>query len=71
MERYINNPDKIFKDVKFLIYIFDIQFKDEKTDLNFFKQIVQCLTKYSKKAKIFVLLNKIDLVDVLERKEYI
>lgn len=60
-------PDKVFSNVHYLIYIFDIQFEDEKKDLETYKEILDELFKYSKNAKVFILLHKMDLIEEKEK----
>jgi len=70
MMHYIKNiSHQVFTDVEFLIYVFDIQFKEKETDFNTYKAIIENLLKYSKNARIFVLLHKTDIITDLTLKE--
>lgn len=61
-------PDKVFSNVHYLIYVFDVQFEDEKKDLETYKEILDELFKYSKNAKVFVLLHKMDLLEEKDKE---
>ena len=68
MSHYVRDvPHQVFGDVQFLVYVFDIQFKNEDQDLQIYKEIVQSLLMHSEKAKIFVLLHKLDLIAPTKR----
>uniref|UniRef100_A0AC35UHL9 GTP-binding protein n=1 Tax=Rhabditophanes sp. KR3021 TaxID=114890 RepID=A0AC35UHL9_9BILA len=62
MENFLNaQKDQIFKGVQVLIYVFDIDSKDEK-DFEYYSKCVASLMRNSPTAKVFVLLHKIDLI---------
>lgn len=70
MSHYVRDvPHQVFGDVQFLVYVFDIQFKTEEQDLQIYKEIVQSLLMYSEKAKIFILLHKLDLIAQNKRND--
>lgn len=58
---YLSNPDRVFKEVKVLIYVFDVSIIDEP-ELDMFNKTVEQLKKFSPNAKIFVLIHKMDIV---------
>ena len=62
MTLYFNQyPERIFSDVKVLLYVFDVN-EMEEPDLELYKKTVEYLHKYSEGAKIFVLIHKMDTV---------
>ena len=70
MSHYVRDvPHQVFTDVQFLVYVFDIQFKSEERDFETYNEIVKSLIMYSEKAKIFVLLHKLDLIATNKRAE--
>lgn len=70
MDNYFTNQkDHIFKMVQVLIHVFDVESKSINKDIAQFVQALTNLQKYSPGAKIFVLLHKMDLVQVDKREE--
>ena len=67
-----NNPgftNNIFKKCEVLIHVFDVESKEVAKDINTFKRVLENLSKYSPKVKIFILIHKIDLVQSNKRQE--
>lgn len=54
--------DHIFRMVEVLIYVFDISSKEVPKDMETFLRCLENLQEYSPRAKVFVLLHKMDLV---------
>ena len=56
-----------------MLYVFDIDEQEEKVkeSLDHFVQALQALNKYSPDADVFVLIHKIDLIEMHKRKEWI
>lgn len=54
--------DHIFRMVEVLIYVFDISSKEVPKDMETFLRCLENLQEFSPKAKVFVLLHKMDLV---------
>lgn len=70
MENYFTNQkDHIFKMVEVLIHVFDVESKEVGKDIETFTKSLQHLRQFSPDAKIFVLLHKIDLVQIEKREE--
>lgn len=70
MDNYFTNQkDHIFKMVQVLIHVFDVESKSINKDIEIFVKSLTNLQKYSPDAKIFVLLHKMDLVQVDKRQQ--
>lgn len=70
MDNYFTNQkDHIFKMVQVLIHVFDVESKSINKDIEKFVKALVNLQKYSPGAKVFVLLHKMDLVQVDKRDE--
>ena len=70
MENYFTNQkDHIFKMVQVLIHVFDVESKLINKDIEIFVKSLTNLQKYSQDAKVFVLLHKMDLVQIDKRQE--
>lgn len=70
MENYFTNQkDHIFKMVQVLIHVFDVESKSIKKDMEIFVKSLTNLQKFSPDAKIFILLHKMDLVQIDKREE--
>lgn len=70
MDNYFTNQkDHIFKMVQVLIHVFDVESKSINKDIEIFVKCLTNLQKYSPGAKIFVLLHKMDLVQIDKREE--
>lgn len=60
--------DTIFSNVAVLIYVFDITSTEWETDLKYFDEILTALRENSTDAGVWVLFNKMDLVDMEDPK---
>lgn len=70
MENYFTTQkDHIFKLVQVLIHVFDVESKSINKDIEIFVKALTNLQKFSPDAKIFVLLHKMDLVQIDKREE--
>ncbi|SGZ47596.1 CIC11C00000002159 [Sungouiella intermedia] len=70
MENYFTTQkDHIFKMVQVLIHVFDVESKSINKDIEIFVKALTNLQKFSPDAKIFVLLHKMDLVQIDKREE--
>ena len=70
MENYVaSKRDSIFKNVEVLIYVFDIESRDLEQDMHYYQSCLDAILNYSKDAKIFCLLHKMDLVQENMREE--
>ncbi|KAM9890978.1 hypothetical protein OXX69_012428, partial [Metschnikowia pulcherrima] len=65
MDNYFTTQkDHIFKMVQVLIHVFDVESKSINKDIEIFVKALTNLQKFSPDAKIFVLLHKMDLVQL-------
>lgn len=55
--------DTIFANVAVLIYVFDITTTEWESDLKYFDEILTALRENSPEAGVWILINKMDLVD--------
>lgn len=70
MDNYFTNQkDHIFKMVEVLIHVFDVESKEVSKDIDVFVKSLKQLKQFSPNAKIFVLLHKMDLVQIDRREE--
>lgn len=70
MENYFTKQkDHIFQMVQVLIHVFDVESTDVIKDIEIFTRALKQLKKYSPEAKIFVLLHKMDLVQLDKRND--
>lgn len=64
MDNYLTaQKDTIFANVAVLIYVFDITSTEWESDLKYFEEILTALRENSSEAGVWVLINKMDLVD--------
>jgi Gtr1/RagA G protein conserved region len=74
MESYLSTQrSTIFQHVAVLIYVFDVETRQLPKDLQYYRDCLDGLKKYSPDAKIFLLVHKMDLVrgeraEVLEKR---
>jgi len=52
----------VFRNVRVLIFVFDIKSETAREDLADYSTAIELLAQYSRNAKVFVLLHKMDLV---------
>lgn len=70
MDNYFSTQkDHIFKMVQVLIHVFDVESKLINKDIEIFVKSLTNLQKFSPGAKIFILLHKMDLVQIDKREE--
>ncbi|CCH59135.1 hypothetical protein TBLA_0B02930 [Henningerozyma blattae CBS 6284] len=70
MENYFTKQkDHIFQMVQVLIHVFDVESQEVIKDIDIFTRALKLLKKYSPDAKIFVLLHKMDLVQLDKRSQ--
>lgn len=70
MDNYFTSQkDHIFKFVQVLIHVFDVESKSINKDIEIFIKSLTNLQKFSPEAKVFVLLHKMDLVQIDKRDE--
>lgn len=70
MDNYFTTQkDHIFKMVQVLIHVFDVESKSINKDIEIFVKSLTNLQKFSPDAKIFILLHKMDLVQIDKRDE--
>lgn len=70
MDNYFaKQKDHIFQMVQVLIHVFDVESREVIKDIEVFARALKHLKKYSPEAKIFVLLHKMDLVQLDKRQE--
>lgn len=70
MDNYFTTQkDHIFKMVQVLIHVFDVESKLINKDIEIFVKSLTNLAKFSPGAKIFILLHKMDLVQIDKREE--
>lgn len=70
MDNYFTQQnDHIFQMVQVLIHVFDVESQEVIKDIDIFTKALKQLKKYSPDAKIFVLLHKMDLVQLDKRQE--
>ena len=70
MENYLSQQRAhVFSNVGVLIYVFDIESRDVERDLATYVNIISALVQYSREAKIFVLIHKMDLIQPMTRED--
>lgn len=70
MENYLSQQRAhVFSNVGVLIYVFDIESRDVDRDLATYVNIISALVQYSREAKVFVLIHKMDLIQPMTRED--
>ncbi|ODV88077.1 hypothetical protein CANARDRAFT_193858 [[Candida] arabinofermentans NRRL YB-2248] len=79
MENFLNNngsnsngdssSNNIFKKCEVLIHVFDVESKEVQKDIEIFKRVLDNLHSYSPNVKIFILVHKMDLIQINKRQE--
>ncbi|KAH6626624.1 Gtr1/RagA G protein conserved region-domain-containing protein [Chaetomium sp. MPI-SDFR-AT-0129] len=70
MENYLSQQRAhVFSNVGVLIYVFDIESRDVERDMATYVNIISALVQYSREAKIFVLIHKMDLIQPTTRED--
>lgn len=70
MENYfISQRENIFRNVEVLIYVFDVESRDEelKKDLRYYQTCLSAIYENSPSAKVFCLIHKMDLLQEDQR----
>lgn len=70
MKSYFNSQkEQIFSDVDILLYVLDVQNKgeEEEKDLSNYRSCIELLATYSENAKVFVFINKMDMIPFKNR----
>lgn len=63
MQNYFSNQkENIFRNVGVLIYVFDVESSTAQRDMDNFRSSIEALLQYSKDAKVFCLVHKMDLL---------
>eukprot|EP01126_Amoeba_proteus_P017840 TRINITY_DN1877_c0_g1_i8.p1 TRINITY_DN1877_c0_g1~~TRINITY_DN1877_c0_g1_i8.p1 ORF type:complete len:216 (+),score=32.46 TRINITY_DN1877_c0_g1_i8:74-721(+) len=63
---FTSQREHIFSNVEVLLYIFDITSETNEIDLEFYQETLRAIHEYSRDAKIFCLVHKMDLVKAYE-----
>ena len=58
----------LFRNVQVLIYVFDVMSEDPK-DMKYYKNCIEAIQEHSPTASVFVLIHKMDLIQVDKREE--
>src|SRR4051812_44279203 len=70
MENYLSQQRAhVFSNVGVLIYVFDTESRDVERDLATYVNIISALVQYSREAKVFVLIHKMDLIQPMTRED--
>lgn len=72
MENYfVSQRENIFRNVEVLIYVFDIESRDEelKKDLRYYQTCLSAIYENSPAAKVFCLIHKMDLLQEDQREK--
>mmetsp|Transcript_25384 Transcript_25384/g.28236 ORF Transcript_25384/g.28236 Transcript_25384/m.28236 type:complete len:297 (+) Transcript_25384:48-938(+) len=70
MENYLaTKRDHIFKNVAVLIYVFDVESRELEKDMKYYTTCLDAINQYSKSAKVFCLLHKMDTVPEEKRNQ--
>ena len=75
MDNYLSTQrSTIFQLVAVLIYVFDVETREPLKDLEYYRDCIDGLRKYSPEASVFLLVHKMDLVrenveDVFSKKK--
>lgn len=70
MENYfVSQRENIFRNVEVLIYVFDVESRDEelKKDLRYYQTCLSAIYENSPSAKVFCLIHKMDLLQEDQR----
>jgi Ras-related GTP-binding protein A/B len=75
MDNYLSTQrSTIFQHVAVMIYVFDVESREALKDLDYYRDCIDGLRKYSSEANVFLLVHKMDLVredpeDVFSKKK--
>lgn len=76
IENFLNNSinqpnanNNIFKKCEVLIHVFDVESKEVTKDIEIFQRVLKNLNQFSPQCKVFILLHKMDLIQINKRDE--
>lgn len=70
MDNYVSSQrDNIFRNVEVLIYVFDVESRDYDKDMLYYQQCIESISQFSKTAKVFCLIHKMDLIQQDQRQQ--
>ncbi|KAI9197064.1 Gtr1/RagA G protein conserved region-domain-containing protein [Polychytrium aggregatum] len=70
MENYINSQrEQIFRNVEVLIYVFDVESREYEKDVRYYQNCLEAINRFSRDARIFCLIHKMDLVQEDKREQ--
>ncbi|CDK28654.1 unnamed protein product [Kuraishia capsulata CBS 1993] len=75
MENFLNNSsnassaNNIFTKCEVLIHVFDVESKEVSKDIEIFQRVLKNLHQFSPEVKVFILVHKMDLIQVNKRQE--
>ncbi|ODV93878.1 hypothetical protein PACTADRAFT_45450 [Pachysolen tannophilus NRRL Y-2460] len=64
-----NSNNNIFKKCEVLIHVFDVESKEVTKDIEIFQRVLKNLNQFSPQCKVFILLHKMDLIQISKRNE--
>ncbi|ANZ73958.1 BA75_00336T0 [Komagataella pastoris] len=64
-----NSNNNIFKKCEVLLHVFDVESKEVNKDIEIFQRVLKNLHQFSPNVKVFILLHKMDLIQVNKRDE--
>lgn len=68
MENYLaNQRHNIFRNVEVLIYVFDVESREQEKDIHYYQSCLDAILQNSPDAKIFCLIHKMDLITAEEK----
>jgi Ras-related GTP-binding protein A/B len=59
---FASQREHIFRQVEVLIYVFDVESRERERDLDYYQSCLEAIMQFSRTAKVFCLLHKMDLV---------
>ncbi|KAI0980030.1 hypothetical protein GJ496_001402 [Pomphorhynchus laevis] len=62
------SENNIFKDVEVLIYVFDVECREDVTDMKYYELCLDSLAQFAPKARLFCLVHKMDLIPPEQRE---
>jgi len=70
LENYFaSQKDSIFRNVQVLIYVFDIESKENAKDQHYYQSCLEAIATHSPQASVFCLVHKMDLVPEENREQ--
>ncbi|KAJ2909737.1 hypothetical protein GGI21_001579 [Coemansia aciculifera] len=70
LDNYLNEQkENIFGNVEVLIYVFDLETTDRESEYALYDECLVNLAEYSKEAKVYALVHKMDKIPDLDQKE--